>query len=89
MISVLSGTDDISSILYRSDGDDICLRYMKERILYHIFTKWKYIMRQGRISYCESNASLKNATFIVGGFYRKGLYTYEGFGVKKTIDNRF
>ena len=31
--------------------DDICLRHMKERILYHIFTEWKYIIRQRRISY--------------------------------------
>ena len=36
---------------------------MKERILYHIFAKWKYIIRQSRISYCERNISLKNAIF--------------------------
>ena len=35
MISVPVGTGDISSIRYRSSSDDICLRHMKERILYH------------------------------------------------------
>ena len=35
MISVPHGTGDISSIWYRSASDDICLRHMKERILYH------------------------------------------------------
>ena len=34
---------------------------MKERILYHIFTEWKYIIRQRRISYRASDISLKNA----------------------------
>ena len=35
MISVPVGTGDISSLWYRSSSDDICLRHMKERILYH------------------------------------------------------
>ena len=35
---------------------------MKQRILYHIFTEWKYIIRQRRISYRASDISLKNAT---------------------------
>ena len=35
---------------------------MKERILYHIFMEWKYIIRQRRISYRASDISLKNAT---------------------------
>ena len=35
---------------------------MKERILYHIFTKCKYIIRQRRISYRDSDISLKIAT---------------------------
>ena len=34
---------------------------MKERILYHIFTEWKYIIRQRRISYRTGDISLKNA----------------------------
>ncbi len=51
MISVSSGTDDISSICFRSLSDDICLRHMKERILYHIcianisHLRGKYIYR--------------------------------------------
>ena len=32
---------------------------MKERILYHIFTEWKYIIRPRRISYRVSDISLK------------------------------
>ena len=36
------------------------LAHMKERILYHIFTKWKYIIRQRRISYLFRDISLKN-----------------------------
>ena len=33
------------------------LRHIMERILYHIFTKWKYIMRQSRISYLVRDIS--------------------------------
>ena len=35
MISVPLGTRDMSSIGYPPSVDDICLRHMKERILYH------------------------------------------------------
>ena len=36
---------------------------MEERILYHIFTKWKYIIRLCRISYRASDISLKKVRF--------------------------
>ena len=59
MISVPCGTGDISRYDIVLSCDDICLRHMKERIVYHIFTKWKYIIRQRRISYHHSYISLK------------------------------
>ena len=54
MISVPVVTGDISSIWYRTSCDDICLRHMKERILYHTVC---------RISYRVSDIPLKNVTF--------------------------
>ena len=43
-------------------ADDIRFAY-EENGYYIILAVSKYIMRQSRISYCESNISLKNATF--------------------------
>ena len=51
MISVPCGTDDIADAMISASQMIYALR-MKERILYHIFTKWKYIIRLRRISYC-------------------------------------
>ena len=50
MISVPCGTGDISSIWYRSASDDICLRHVKERILYHA---------------CEASISYGNAVYHI------------------------
>jgi len=72
MISVPCGTGDISSIWYPPSVGDICLRHMKERILYHIFTKWKYIIRcqpyitsRSDISFCKgSNSYAKQQKYL-------------------------
>ena len=58
---------------------------MKERILYHIFTEWKYIIRQSRISYCERNISLKNATFYDKIDLKEGAFMSEN----KLLDMSF
>ena len=50
---------------------------MKERILYHIFTKWKYIIRQRRISYRVSDISLKNITFYDIMPLKEGVFMSE------------
>ena len=60
MISVPCRTGDIADAMI-SAAQMIYASRMKERILYHIFTGWKYIIRQRRISYCASDISLKNA----------------------------
>ena len=44
MISVPCGTGDIADAMI-SAPQMIYASRMKERILYHIFTKWKYIIR--------------------------------------------
>ena len=43
-------------------ADDIRFAY-EDNGYYIILAVSKYIMRQSRISYCESNISLKNVTF--------------------------
>ena len=59
MISVPVGTGDIADAMI-SASQMIYASRMKERILYHIFTEWKYIIRLCRISYRVSDISLKN-----------------------------
>jgi len=51
MISVPAGTGDISSIWYPPAVGDICLRHMKERILYHA-CEASISYGGSRISYC-------------------------------------
>ena len=60
---------------------------MKERILYHIFTEWKYIIRQRRISYRASDISLINITFYDIIIVKEGAFISNRFHiVKKYID---
>ena len=59
MISVPVGTGDIADTMI-SASQMIYASRMKERILYHIFTEWKYIIRLCRISYRASDISLKD-----------------------------
>ena len=61
MISVPVVTGDIADAMI-SASQMIYASRMKERILYHIFTEWKYIIRQRRISYRVSDISLKTTT---------------------------
>ena len=57
---------------------------MIERILYHTCVS-KYIIRQSRISYCESNISLKNATFTYKLYLKEGAIMPEN----KLLDMSF
>ena len=50
---------------------------MKERILYHIFTEWKYIIRQRRISYRDSDISLKMVRFYDIMLSKEGAFMSE------------
>ena len=61
---------------------------MKERILYHIFTEWKYIIRQRRISYRVSDISLKNTTFC-DIIKPKGVICLKIHGVKREWSRPF
>ena len=69
---------------------DIALRAMiyasrmKERILYHIFTECKYIIRQRRISYRAGDISLKNVRV-----YDIIVAKKKGFDMFKWIVNLF
>ena len=61
MISVPCSHGDIADAMI-SASQMIYASRMKERILYHIFTEWKYIIQQRRISYPTSDISLKTTT---------------------------
>ena len=61
---------------------------MQERILYHIFTEWKYIIRQRRISYRDSDISLKNTT-LCDIIKPKGVIRLKIHGVKREWSKPF
>ena len=82
MISVPVGTGDICPIWYRTSCDDICLRHMMERILYHICES-KYSIRQSRISYRASDISLHLAPLQLLCYNTlKGWWFYEFYKTK-------
>ena len=65
-------------------ADDIRFAY-EENGYYIILAVSKYIMRQSRISYCESNISLKNATFNDKIYSKEGAFMSEN----KLLDMSF
>ena len=65
-------------------ADDIRFAY-EENGYYIILALSKYIMRQSRISYCESNISLKNATFNDKIYSKEGAFMSEN----KLLDMSF
>ena len=75
MISVPCGTGDIADAMI-SASQMIYASRMKKRILYHIFTEWKYIIRLCGISYRTSDISLKKIRFydIINSPINKNLY---------------
>ena len=69
-------TDDIVDAMI-SASQMIYASRMKERILYHIFTERKYIIRQSRISYRVSDISLKKVRFYDTILSKEGAFMSE------------